>query len=132
MKNKEKIKTQLDEIKGAMKDIDEFTDQDIHLINQYLISINSLVAKNKVVMDKYLAYKKSPNAKLAKRFDMALDYYSENFVIFNQKTTLYDLYIKDIYTRIGKIGKTVTQLSQTVQLLSTQVEAQSNGSQRDG
>tara|TARA_B100000700_G_scaffold315331_1_gene403241 strand:+ start:331 stop:738 length:408 start_codon:yes stop_codon:yes gene_type:complete len=102
---------QLNKIIDDLKNIHQFEGDPYYHINKTILEIDARVNQNAKKVDQYRALKKLKNSSQLKRIDLGLDIYSENFTIVNQKNELFDFYIKDIYERIEKIGKSITTQS---------------------
>ena len=110
----------LNDIIDKLENISQFSDDIYYKINNSLAEINSRVDINDKKVEEYQNLKKSKSSNAVTRIDMALDIVSENFTILNKKTSLIDVYTKDIYERIEILGKSLTKQSQIMKKILNQ------------
>ena len=130
---------ELNSIVEDLKTLHQFVGQPYYHINKTVLEINNRLKKNDNKVIQYRKLREKVNSKKniteeQRCWDLGLDISSENFVVINQKQELVDFYLKDIYSRIEKIGGYLTQqanilknILETNTLILDQLKEKENG-----
>ena len=92
------------------RSIGKFTPKELYNINMKTEEIDAGLDKNNKKAEMYRLLKSTPDTKPIKHINLAIDIFSENFDVINKKMDLFDFYMKDIYSRIEKIGKVMESM----------------------
>ena len=111
MNNYDELKKNIELIKSDLKNIATFDEVTLADINLKTKNIDRLIEINNLKAKEYQKAEKNKNVSVTKRIDLALDVLSDNFAVVNEKFKMLQFFAEDTYTRIDKLGTSLTRLA---------------------
>ena len=108
------LKKDLTNMNESLKKVSDFSDDETYKMKNLLSEINARISINNEKIKAYYEIQKNPKSKPITRVNAAIDVFSENFTIYEQKITLLETHNKGFYNRIETLTKCVNKLKNTV------------------